>query len=170
MILDSAASFLGRVLGSQPGTIKVPLKQAPQLLLFSANTQDSLRRQVSNYQRFLREHSGQLSDLSYTLSQRREHLPHRAFSIAEDGSIASVSSSTKVSGSLPQLVMIFSGQGAQWPEMGRELMETDPRFQEDILAMSSILQHLTLAPDWTIESKQQVVLLSAANTFITFCR
>jgi len=50
--------------------------------------------------------------------------------------------------------MIFSGQGAQWPGMGKELIATDPEFRKDIFAMDRILQGLKYPPDWTIESKE----------------
>jgi acyl transferase domain-containing protein len=49
--------------------------------------------------------------------------------------------------------MIFSGQGAQWPEMGKDLIQIDPRFREDIRAMDDILQSLNYPPDWKIDGK-----------------
>lgn len=133
--------------------MKETLQQAPQLLVFSANSQDGLRRLVSNYQEYIKLHPERLPDLAYTLSQRREHLPHRAFSVTGNGSDAEVSSFAKAPGSMPQISLIFSGQGAQWPEMGRDLIKSDPRFREDIMAMDDILQSLKYPPEWTIESK-----------------
>ena len=137
----------------------------PQLLLFSANTQESLKQLVNNCQAYLERHPERLSDINYTLSLRRERLPHRAFAIVANGCIADVSPSIKVSGSIPQLAMIFSGQGAQWPEMGRDLIEKDRNFREDILAMDDILQGLNYPPNWRIEGKQES--LNARNAFLT---
>jgi len=147
--VDSAA-------GIQPKVFDLttePAKGSPQLVVFSANTQDSLQRQVNNHREYIKLHPERLLDLAYTLSLHREHLPYRAFSIAAGGVITTNSSFTKVSSSVPDIVMIFNGQGGQWPEMGRDLVETDQKFREDIMAMDSILQSLKHPPNWKIESK-----------------
>jgi acyl transferase domain-containing protein len=149
VIVDSAA-------GIQPKVFDLatePAKGSPQLVVFSANTQNSLQRQMNNHQEYIRLHPERLLDLAYTLSLRREHLPYRAFSIAAGGVVTNVSSFTKVSSSVPDIVMIFNGQGGQWPEMGRDLVETDQKFREDIIVMDSILQSLKHPPNWKIESK-----------------
>lgn len=132
------------------------LKNTPRLVVFSANTQDALRRQVSNYQEYIKLHPECLLDLAYTLSIRREQLPYRAFSVVLDGSITNISSFTKVSGTVPGVVMICSGQGAQWPEMGRELIQTDHKFRDDIRAMDKILQTLNYPPEWRIEGQNSL--------------
>ena len=128
-------------------------KDNPQLLVFSANTQGSLRQQINSYQEYVKHYPGRLRDLAYTLSLRREHLPHRAFSVTIGGLITNVSSFTKASMNVPEIVMIFNGQGAQWSEMGKDLIEKDQRFREDIRVMDGILQSLNYPPDWKIESK-----------------
>lgn len=128
-------------------------KETPQLVVFSANTQDSLRLQISNHQEYIKLHPERLLDIAYTLSLRREHLPHRAFSIGKGGAITNSSSFAKVSSTVPEIVMIFNGQGGQWPEMGRDLIETDWKFREDIKVMDGILQGLIHPPNWKIESK-----------------
>jgi acyl transferase domain-containing protein len=148
VIVDSAAKFLPDLLDVAGKN----LKEAPSLLVFSANTQDSLRRLVNNYQEYLQLHPERLSDLSYTLALRREHLPYRAYSVV-GGESVSISPFAKVSGSLSGVTMIFSGQGAQWPGMSKDLIETDSAFREDIMAMDDILQSLKHPPNWRIESK-----------------
>jgi len=134
--------------------VKEPVKEAsPQLLVLSANTQESLKKHRTNIQEYIIAHPERVSDLSYTLSQRREHLPHRTFFIAGKDTLTDASPFSKASGIVPPITMIFSGQGAQWPEMGRELIETDPEFREDIMAMDDILRSFKHPPSWTIESK-----------------
>jgi acyl transferase domain-containing protein len=130
-----------------------PLRDTPQLLVFSANTQESLRRQVSHCKEYLKLHPERLIDLSYTLSQRREHLLHRAFSVVGAQPVTNTSSYTKLPANVPRIVMIFSGQGAQWPGMGKDLIQNDPGFQEDIRAMDDILQSLNYPPHWKVEGK-----------------
>ena len=130
--------------------------EAPKLMVLSANTQESLKRQLGNYQEYLAAHPERVSDVSYTLSHRRERLPHRTFFVMRDGSITEASPFTKVSGSVPPITMVFSGQGAQWPEMGRDLIEKDPDFRRDIVAMDDILKGLKHPPEWSIESKYRL--------------
>ena len=130
-----------------------------KLLVYSANTQGSLKRLVENCQDYLDKHPERLRDLCYTLAQRREHLTYRAFSVVEDGIKASVSSFEKVPGNAPPIVMVFSGQGAQWPEMGKELIQTDVEFRKDILEMDDALRKLKNAPDWTIEGTLNYVFI-----------
>ena len=148
--MDSAAEFKRT---SSVSTINA-FRESPSLLIFSANTQDSLRRLVNNSQEYLKRHPERITDLSYTLSKHRENLPHRAFSVVGGSSKANVSSFSKVPGKVSGLTMIFSGQGAQWPEMGKDLIQTDPTFREDIAAMDEILQSLKHSPPWRLESKR----------------
>ena len=145
--------------------VREPPKQAPQLVVISANTQESLKRQKENYQEYLAVHHERRSDVSYTLSQRREHLPHRSFFVVGDASITDAFPFTKIPGSVSPIAMIFSGQGSQWPEMARDLIETDPEFRKDIVTMDDILKGLKHPPKWTIESKSNV--LFCCQEFLT---
>ena len=119
-------------------------------MVLSANTQESLKKQITNCQEYLAAHEERKSDVSYTLSQRREHLPFRAFFITGDAPSTTLA---KVPANVAPITMIFSGQGAQWPEMAKELISTEPNFRKDILTMDAILQSLKHPPTWLIESK-----------------
>jgi hypothetical protein len=55
---------------------------------------------------------------------------------------------------MPAVIMIFSGQGAQWPAMGRALMLTDSNFRNDMLRMAQVLKRLSHPPYWTLTGKQ----------------
>lgn len=124
----------------------------PQLLVFSANTQESLRRQVSNNTTYLEMHLDRVLDMAYTLSQRREHHLYRTFcTIGDDGAMGKAAVMAKIPTTAPDIVMVFSGQGAQWPTMGRELVLTNSGFRTDIRAMDSILRSLQYPPAWSIE-------------------
>lgn len=51
----------------------------------------------------------------------------------------------------PTVVMVFSGQGAQWPQMGYDLMTSFTGFKDDVSAMDDILQGLgDHRPSWKI--------------------
>jgi hypothetical protein len=118
----------------------------------SANTQESLKKQVANVKNYIASHPEQAADVAYTLAQRREHLPYRSFFLSgKEMSTGNASPATKVATNLAGITMVFSGQGAQWPEMGASLIKTDVNFRNDIQKMDEILKSLIYPPSWTIE-------------------
>lgn len=125
--------------------------------MLSANSQESLKKQVKNAQEYVAVHNDRAADVAYTLSRRREHLTHRSFFVVGEKSVTDASPFAKAPATTAPITMIFSGQGAQWPEMGRQLVETDPEFRKDIQAMDNILQSLKHPPAWTIESKHYFI-------------
>ena len=127
------------------------IKDSYSLLVLSANTQESLRRHLANYHGYINAYPGNLIDIAYTLALRREHLPYRSFLVTSDSSASSAASLVKVPSKTPDIILAFSGQGAQWPEMGRALIQRNPMFREDIKRMDRILQTLRHPPKWTIE-------------------
>lgn len=62
----------------------------------------------------------------------------------------------------PQIVMVFTGQGAQWAGMGKELLLDFPSFAEDMCQLSRVLRNLPILPTpWNIED----VLLQTGDVF-----
>jgi acyl transferase domain-containing protein len=123
----------------------------PELLLFSANTPASLKETVERYTKFVHENAELMpSDMAYTLSMRREKLTHRTFAILENNTLSDISSQVKTPVKSPEIYLIFSGQGAQWPRMGAELLISDPLFKKDIRMMDQTLQTLAYPPAWSI--------------------
>ncbi|KAI0172149.1 fatty acid synthase S-acetyltransferase [Hypoxylon sp. FL1284] len=146
VILDSAASFNALTASRDAPT-------TPQLLLYSANSAKSLTRMIDNYKAWIEQHPEKVADLAYTLALRREHLPHRTFTIVNNGIVENASPPTKAS-QKHNIVMVFTGQGAQWPLMGKELLQSNETFRSSIRLLD---QHLktTLgdAPSYTIEEE-----------------
>ncbi|KAI0505428.1 hypothetical protein F5B22DRAFT_524155 [Xylaria bambusicola] len=129
----------------------------PQLLIFSANTAYSMKDLVQEYQSLLSNSNDiNLSDVAYTLANRREHLAHRSFAIASHDRFDIASSmSPQQSGQVtPSIVMVFTGQGAAWPGCGRELMRSSRIFSQTIQSLDKHLQTLGAdAPSWTLEEE-----------------
>lgn len=76
-------------------------------------------------------------------------MAHRAFALADgDGKVSSFERSTSVK---EPIIFTFTGQGAQWPGMGRELIQQIQTFREDIQMMDGVLQGLESRPLWSIE-------------------
>lgn len=145
-VIDSAASFnLPAMLEGAP--------DEPQLLLFSANSEKALTSMIGNYREFVQRKPESIRNLAYTLANRREHLPHRSFAIASKGSIGIASPTTKQA-KQPTLVIVFTGQGAQWPQMGRDLMDSNSTFLNSIRRLDKYLQGMyEHAPEWKIEAE-----------------
>ncbi|KAJ5297689.1 Acyl transferase/acyl hydrolase/lysophospholipase [Penicillium antarcticum] len=149
VILESAKSF-----GLSP-VLKRPIAE-PQLLVYSANTAQSLKNMKTAYETYIQKNPERVSDLAFTLSNKREHLPHRAYSVVNTFGAATTSTSSNA-GKPPNIVMVFTGQGAQWPEMGRFMIEssTYPVFNQSIEYLDEYLRTLALAPKWTIKGELQ---------------
>ncbi|MFF4352913.1 alpha/beta fold hydrolase [Streptomyces sp. NPDC001530] len=108
---------------------------APPLLL-SGTSSAALRAQAVRMAAALRERP-ELDplDAAFTHATARAALPHRAAVAADDreGLLSAldalaVSAAPRAAGSTGRLALLFTGQGAQRPGMGRELSEAFPAF------------------------------------------
>ncbi|KAI2820032.1 hypothetical protein CBS115989_3941 [Aspergillus niger] len=148
LILDSARSF------QIPSPTPDNFLAGPQLLLLSASAAGSLQRMTATFEDWVPQHQDQLRDLAYTLATRREHLPHRTFLIAGPDRIGTPSPGRKVPSSAPSLAMVFTGQGAQWARMGRDLLlRPDFSFQNTIRALDKYLKAAPNGPEWRLEEE-----------------
>jgi acyl transferase domain-containing protein/SAM-dependent methyltransferase len=155
VILDSARSFA--IPDHEPDDRLV----GPQLILLSASSAISLQKMTGSFQDWLPTQQDRLQSIAYTLANRREHLPHRTFMIASRSRIGTVSQGRKISSSSPNLVMVFTGQGAQWVRMGRDLLlQPDSRFRKTIKTLDKYLKTVSDGPSWTLEEE----LLKSAIT------
>ncbi|KAI0003422.1 putative polyketide synthase [Xylariaceae sp. FL0662B] len=134
------------------------------LLPFSAHDDQALKANVAVVSKCIKDFN--LADLLYTLGSRKSQLSRRAFSVIDSEALESglsVDSMTfgKPSGSpAGRIGFIFTGQGAQWPEMGATLIHEYATFREVIRYLDDVLGHLQRKPAWTIEE----VLLKPADT------
>ncbi len=110
------------------------LFRTPKLLIWSASDETSLKQQVVQCQEHCSETLSTISedgsfihDLAYTLDSRRSSLSWKSFAIINSTadmkdvvSIVSKPIAGKRQG--PRLAFVFTGQGAQWYAMGRELL------------------------------------------------
>lgn len=86
---------------------------------------------VQDHQSHHHANPSSLSDTSYSLAKKREALSHKAFVVTDglDGLIPNVSARPGLS-TPPMLVFVFSGQGAQLVQMGKELIKNVPLFRD----------------------------------------
>ena len=95
-----------------------------------------------------------ITDLTYTLDARRSSLPWKSFSVVSSCSMlreleSNISKPVR-STINPKLGFIFTGQGAQWYAMGRELL-IYPAFKTSLLHSEHYLQ--TLGCRWLLLGK-----------------
>ncbi|KAK3400724.1 hypothetical protein B0T20DRAFT_390600 [Sordaria brevicollis] len=122
-------------------------------VVLSANDTSSLKSNILS----LIEHLNNprvklnLSDLAYTLSERRTHLWHRAFVTTRttklEGSDFTIGKKTD---KVPKVGYIFTGQGAQWPQMGKELLESFPWTKAILEELDVVLQSISSPPKWSL--------------------
>lgn len=129
----------------------------------SAKSSNSLAARVHHTKALLLDaDSRATSSLTFTLAQKRPKLHSRALLLAkaygaagpvelidEDEPTAAIDPSSK---GLP-FAFIFTGQGAQYPEVGKRLLECNALFRRTIRELDAILRTLpsATAPSWTIE-------------------
>ncbi|KLO93751.1 Uncharacterized protein Y057_14337 [Fusarium fujikuroi] len=142
-------------------------------LLFSANSEKALKEALSSYLSFLEErYETNMSDLAWTLHNRRSTLPYRSSVVVPAGSenpqeaarsaiLDEIERLTDSSHKLhrsssvaaPKILGVFSGQGAQWPRMGAVLLESSAWARGKIAELDSYLAELPASdvPDFTLD-------------------
>lgn len=144
--------------------------------VFSAASESALLASLQSYRDFLDDKwmASTLNftprDLTWTLSSRRSALSHRAVLPAatgwealigkltekidalNDNSASSVQPVNARETSKLRVLGIFTGQGAQWPRMGAELLEKSPAARKILARLDRSLAMLPPAdrPDWSL--------------------
>ncbi|KAK1964571.1 PKSKA1 [Colletotrichum sublineola] len=128
---------------------------APKLLVFSANDQASLQSYVQRLSSHLLNPMVSIDqdDLAYTLSERKTKHYYRAFALTRSNK-ANISLDSLVQGkqasSPPRVGFVFTGQGAQWSQMGAELVKFHPLAESVIRGLDDVLQTLPEPPQWSL--------------------
>ncbi|KAE8356836.1 hypothetical protein BDV28DRAFT_41348 [Aspergillus coremiiformis] len=147
VILDAAST----VRQETSADVRTTSEPDCHLLILSAKDKQSLDGQIERISAYAESNPASLNDLAFTLARRRDHLPYRAFAVTDkDGSLSTFE---KAQSTAPSIVFVFSGQGAQWPTMGKDLMLRFPKFRDDIHRMDKVLTELSEAPTWSIEEE-----------------
>lgn len=127
---------------------------AARLLMLSSNDEDGIKRQAHALREYCVGHkasAGFLDNLAYTLNSRRTTLQWQTpVSLSStqglDDALSSTSKAIRRPSIQPAICFVFTGQGAQWPQMGQMLYQQNESFRKSIQeADSHFRQVLTCA-------------------------
>lgn len=124
------------------------------LLPFSAHDIATLKSNIARYRNVAEDYD--ISDLAYTLGCRRSAFFNCAYAVVRAEDVEDDLEEHEITfgkrGKGAKIAFIFTGQGAQSPQMGRELMLEFPSYMDTIRRLDRALQSLgDDAPDWSIE-------------------
>lgn len=137
------------VLEEAPALDKQKPHKGRQLLVFSARTPEALAQVTSDLGDHLSDHKAErLLDTAHTLQVGRKMFEHRRFCVVEDhadaaGALLPLDEERVVTVSdnahRHSVVFMFSGQGAQYVQMARELYEKESVFRDWIDQQAAFL-------------------------------
>lgn len=104
-------------------------KKTPKLLVLSASDEKALKRVIDQYKPFYKTHisthAEKLDRLAFTLAARRSHMLWRTFSISSDDEETLEVAKPIRSSAEAACAFVFTGQGAQYVDMGVQLLQYD---------------------------------------------
>nr|UPI48933.1 type I polyketide synthase [Micromonospora sp.] len=145
-------------IADQPATGEAPDDRHPVPWLLSAKSEPALRQHAARLHAYTRDNPDlNLDDLASTLATRT-HFPHRA-AIHHTNRTELLTALTNLTTDTPtphhahhqaitnpKTVLVFPGQGSQWPAMATELLHTSPAFTDHIHACHHALKPHTPPP------------------------
>lgn len=142
---------------------RIQAQPKPLLFVFSGTDASAVHRMVHSYNSYYSKHvsghDGKREQLAYTLAARRSIMPWRTFSVAGSNAGSPVNGNGMLNGQVdtsqclridnpirspvvkPAAAFIFTGQGAQYPGMGIELLRY-PVFEHSFKKSDEILSSM----------------------------
>jgi iterative type I PKS product template protein len=115
-----------------------------------------------------------LGELSYTTTARRMHHPHRVLFVGSTVddivnkitiAIRENTGATRPKGS-PRVIFSFTGQGAQYPGMARQLLQESTTFRTELYRLDQIVKSLGFPSPLAVIESQEKDILSFLPTVI----
>ncbi|MCX2182020.1 SDR family oxidoreductase [Streptomyces sp. SKN60] len=121
-----------------------------QLLPVSARTPEGAEQAAERLAAHLADRPGlRLADVARTLQDGRSHFPHRRIALARDldGAVAALRGGSadslfagRAADDVPPVAFLLTGLGDQYPQMGRQLYETEPVFRAEVDRCAALLK------------------------------
>ncbi|KAL9042608.1 MAG: hypothetical protein Q9214_003726, partial [Letrouitia sp. 1 TL-2023] len=130
----------------------------PILVPLTSHTENAANKLVLALKEYVKQKPElKASELAYSLSQRRTIHRYRSFTIGHNREAIledlmapkPTAKWRRANDSTPKIGFVFTGQGAQWYAMGRQLIELSPLFKSILERCDMILHRLPDAPDWS---------------------
>ena len=151
------------ILEEAPEVLRVAsaTKRPAHVLMLTARNEIALRQYAGRFARYFRHHpQANLADVCFTANTGRKVFDHR---IAVVGSSADefIAQLTAIENGAPcpeafehnaktaaknKIGFLFTGQGSQYPDMGRALFETEPVFREHLTTCAELFAPLLEKP------------------------
>jgi len=173
VILEAAASHIPNGYAQKPITKTTVRPGSFTLLPFSSHGTRALLERVKGVSLTFKEED--LEDLAHTLGAHRTRLSTRGYILvgkdctAGDISVEKLKTldhDIQIFSPLP-VAFVFTGQGAQWPRMGHELISAFPIYRATIQALDSYLLQLAHPPSWNIEGMYGMLNKDAYSNNLT---
>jgi malonyl CoA-acyl carrier protein transacylase len=125
--------------------VKSEIERPVHLLTLSAKTDKALTELIQRYREYLTSNPEEsLADICYTANTGREHFNHRLALVAETKEqlieqITEVTTQNQPSKKAAKIAFLFTGQGSQYINMGRQLYDTQPLFRQTLEQCNEIL-------------------------------
>lgn len=150
---------------------KLSLARSTFLIPLSASKPAALTSQAERLAAFIAKNPNtNVVDLARTLGTRRSKLSERGYALVGQKTLHEDLQPELLQTVIPDksygahpFAFIFTGQGAQWPQMGKELITEFPSFKNCIRELDAVLQKLPERPGWTLE---QAILEPPATSAI----
>jgi len=136
------------------------LERPQQILTLSAQTEKALRELATKYKTYLQSQTKtSLQDICFSANTGRTHFADKLAIVAESNSdlqekLADFLEDNETNGVVrgkaesqeKEIAFLFTGQGSQYVDMGRQLYETQPTFQKIIDQCNAILKEYLEVP------------------------
>ena len=131
----------------------------PCLLPFSASCKEALRSRVNDTRLILDMRTDLIADVADVLTGHRSRLGERGYLLArqntmlEDLHFENLTLAPTGSAQGLPYAFVFTGQGAQWAGMGRDLVQHSDIFRACIQDLDDHLSTLSPPPSWTLQGQ-----------------
>ncbi|MEK4182377.1 type I polyketide synthase [Bacillus sp. FSL K6-1145] len=132
------------IMEEAPAADKPSVERDHELMVISARSKQAVQKSAEQMTSYLKEQKRvTLSEAAFTLQEGRKHFPYRqAFLAGPDRTFQSAGQPQKAF-QQPAVVWMFSGQGAQYVNMGKDLYEKDPEFKQTLQKCFAIILSLS---------------------------